>query len=395
MPSNRSLFLSHLAQTSAFPLMLEIEKGKGLYLYGPDGQRWMDLIAGIGVSALGHCHPNVVRAIKQQADKYLHTMVYGEYVLQPQVALASAIGKYLPASLQMVYLTNSGAEATEGAMKLAKRFTGRYELLSCKNAYHGSTQGAASLMSDPTYTNAFRPLLPGIGHIRFNDFGSLDNITSHTAAVVTEVVQAEAGIIPAESAWLRALRDKCDQVGALLVFDEAQTGFGRTGKLWGFEHSGVVPDILLLAKGMGGGMPIGAFIASREIMASLSEFPILGHITTFGGHPVSSAAALATLETLMAGNLVEQTIQKGKYFAGLLRHSKIKNIRQIGLWLGVELSDFDEVQSAINYCLHHGLIVDWFLFNQHTIRIAPPLTITKKQIREAAKIILEALDQFA
>jgi acetylornithine/succinyldiaminopimelate/putrescine aminotransferase len=388
----RQLFLQYLAQTSPFPLSLEITRAEGMYLYDQTGKSYMDLIAGIGVSCLGHGHPAVIKAIKQQADQYLHTMVYGEFVLSPQTRLASLLCSVLPESLNNVYFVNSGTEATEGAMKLAKRFTGRQEIIACKKAYHGSTQGAASLMYPTDFISGYHPLLPGIRHIEFNCSFCLQQITRHTAAVIVEPVQAEWGVRPPFGEYLRQLRERCNDTGTLLIFDEIQTGFGRTGSLFAFQQYGVVPDILLLAKGMGGGMPIGAFIASKDIMKAISHQPILGHITTFGGHPVSCAASLATLQTLLDSDLIQQVKSKEQLFRQRLVHPDILEIRSAGLLMAVALSDFDRVQKVINACLNKGLLVDWFLFNNSSIRIAPPLIITEKEITIACQIILEALD---
>lgn len=395
MPNLRQLFLKHLAQTSEFPLMLEIESASGIYLYDNKGKAYIDLISGIGVSGLGHRHPRVVKAIKDQLDKYMHTLVYGEFVLSPQVKLAKLLADHLPDPLDSVYFVNSGSEATEGAMKLAKRYTGRYEIISCRDAYHGSTQGAASLMSDPFHTQAFRPLLPGIRHIEFNNENSLKNITEKTACVIAETVQGESGIQPPVDDFLKKLRKRCDETGALLVLDEVQAGCGRTGTLFAFEQYGIVPDVLLLAKGLGGGMPIGAFIASKEVMKVLSFDPLLGHITTFGGHPVSCAAALATLEELLGSEIISKVKSKEKLFRELLVHPKIKVIRSVGLMMAVELESFDIVQAVIKECIENGLITDWFLFNDHSLRIAPPLIIEENDIRKACEIIIAAIDNHA
>ncbi len=390
--TNRQLFLQHVAQTSAFPLALEIERAEGMYLYDTQGKAYMDLIAGISVSCLGHCHPSVTNAAKAQLDKYLHTIVYGEFVLAPQVQLAKLLSDNLPEKLDSVFFVNSGTEATEGAMKLAKRVTGRRDFVSCYNSYHGSTQGAMSLNSDAYFTSAFRPLLPNVKHIQYNCTRDLAHITESTAAVIMETVQAESGIHVPNPGYLQAVRNRCDAVGALLILDEIQVGYGRTGTLWAFEQHNVVPDILLLAKGMGGGMPIGAFVASRKMTQTLTDNPLLGHITTFGGHPVCVAAALATLETLLANNFIAEANEKEKLFRHLLVHPKIKTIRGKGLFLGVELRDFDFLQRVIQYCISKGLITDWFLFNDKTMRIAPPLVITEAEIRTACAIILEALE---
>lgn len=387
----RQLFLQHVAQTSASPLMLEIERASGMYLYSPDGKSYLDLIAGIGVSSLGHCPPPVVEAAKAQMDRYLHTLVYGEFVLAPQVKLASLLSEQLPAPLDSVYFVNSGTEATEGAMKLAKRYTGRAEIVACKKAYHGSTQGAASLMWPKDFTQAFHPLLPGIRHIEYNCEWCLQHITAQTAAVVVETVQGEWGVRKPLPGYLKQLRRRCTEVGALLIFDEIQAGYGRTGTLFAFEQYDVVPDILLLAKGMGGGMPIGAFVASRDVMLALSEKPILGHITTFGGHPVSCAAALATLETLLKEHYIGEVKAKEALFLELLQHPAIVEVRSAGLWLAVELPSFGFVQRVIGHCLAQGLITDWFLFNDRSLRIAPPLIITAEQIQWACEVILDGI----
>ncbi len=393
MPSKRQLFLQHVAQTSPFPLMLEIERAEGMYLYGPGGERYLDLIAGIGVSSLGHRHRRVIEAVKQQLDKYLHTLVYGEFVLAPQVELATLLAAHLPDPLESVYFVNSGTEATEGAMKLAKRYTGRTEIVACRRAYHGSTQGAASLMWPKDFTQAYHPLLPGIRHIEFNCLPCLEKITERTACVIMETVQGEWGVRPPAPGYLQQVRRRCDETGALLVFDEIQAGYGRTGTLFAFEQYGAVPDILLLAKGMGGGMPIGAFVSSREIMNALTHDPILGHITTFGGHPVSCAAALATLQTLLDEKLIDQVKAKEKLFRDYLHHPAIREVRSAGLWMAVEMEDFDFIQAVIKRCLANGLITDWFLFNNRSLRIAPPLIIREEEIRQACEIILEAVEQ--
>ncbi len=390
--TKRQIFLRHLAQTSDEPLSLEIARGEGVYLYDNEGKRYLDLIAGIGVSSLGHCHPAVVSAVQKQAETYMHTMVYGEYVLTPQVALAKLLTDQLPATLDSVYFVNSGTEATEGAMKLAKRATGRPEIISCFNAYHGSTQGAASLNSESYFTEAYRPLLPGIRHIDFNCSLCLSQITEQTAAVFIETVQAEWGIRPPSQEWIEALRNQCTEVGALLVFDEIQAGYGRTGKLFAFEHYGVVPDILLLAKGMGGGMPIGAFVASQALTTLLGVDPVLGHITTFGGHPVSCAAALATLQTLLNTDLIAEAEEKGARFRqNLSQVPGVLDVRQVGLWLAVELLNYDQVKTVIQHCLAEGLITDWFLFNDRSLRIAPPLIITNEEIDWACAVLAKAI----
>lgn len=387
----RPLFFQHLAQTSDAPLALEIASAEGCWLYGYNGERWLDLISGIGPSVLGHKHPQVMQAVQHQLNAYWHTLVYGEFVLSPQVRFAALLAQQLP-GLDSVYFVNSGAEATEGAMKLAKRATGRKNFLACRYAYHGSTQGAASLMWPTDFTDAFQPLLPGIGHIDFNRMEGLEQISEDCAAVIVETVQGEAGIIPPDPAWLRALRRRCDETGTLLILDEIQAGMGRTGRLFAFEHYGIVPDILLLAKGFGGGMPLGAFVARRELMQLLSYQPVLGHITTFGGHPVSVAAGLATLEVLLEGDLLSEVPGKEKLFRQLLRHPAIVEIRSAGLWLALDLGDAEKVRKAIRHCIGRGIITDWFLFNDRSLRIAPPLIISEAEIRLACEVILEALD---
>lgn len=392
MANQRTLFLKHLAPTSSFPLMLEIERGEGVYLYDTNGKAYLDLIAGISVSSLGHCHPKVVKAVQDQAATLMHAMVYGEYVLSPQVQLAKAITDLLPEQLNSVYFVNSGSEATEGAMKLAKRFTGRHEMISCYNAYHGSTQGSASLNSDSFFTQAYRPLLPGISHIWFNKKEDLANITRKTAAVVIETVQAESGVHPPKDDYLKALRKRCDEVGAMLIFDEIQVGYGRTGSFFAFEQYEVVPDILLLAKAMGGGMPIGAFVSDQKKMESLSVDPLLGHITTFGGHPVTCAAGLATLHEMLSSGMIQEVSKKAALIKSLLVHPRIETVRNAGLLMAVQFSSFDFCQEVIKYCLEKGLITDWFLFNDKCLRIAPPLIISEEEIRTACATILEAVE---
>ncbi len=393
MVSQRQLFLRHIAQTSESPLMLEIERAEGLYLYDTTGKSYMDLIAGISVSILGHRHPNVQNAVETQLDKYWHTLVYGEFVLTPQVQLATLLTRNLPLTLNSVYFTNSGTEAIEGAMKLSKRFTGRTHFIAARNAYHGSTQGAMSLNSDNYFTDTYKPLLPNIDWLRFNNFEDIEKITEKTAAVILEVVQAEAGIYKAKENYLKTVRDRCNQTGTILIFDEIQSGMGRTGCLWAFCKHFVVPDILVLAKGLGGGMPIGAFIADKKMMHALSNNPVLGHITTFGGHPVSCAAGYATLKTILESNLIGEVAVKEKLFLTHLKHSRIKNIRSAGLWLAVELESFEVIQKVIQNCLQNGLLTDWFLFNNKCLRIAPPLIITEEEILQACHIICDALNE--
>jgi acetylornithine/succinyldiaminopimelate/putrescine aminotransferase len=387
----RASFFRHVAQTSPAPLALEIERAEGCWLYGYKGEQWLDLIAGIGPSVLGHRHPRVQSAVQQQLEAYWHTLVYGEFILTPQVRLAQLLADNLPGGLDAVYFTNSGTEAAEGAMKLAKRVTGRSQFVACRYAYHGSTQGAASLMWPKDFTEVFQPLLPGIRHIGFNEASELDNIDYQTAAVVVETIQGEAGVIPPNPSWLLALHKRCTEVGALLILDEIQAGMGRTGQLFAFEKYGIVPDILLLAKGFGGGMPLGAFIARQELMQTLTHDPVLGHITTFGGHPVCVAAGLATLEILLEGDLLAQVPAKEALFKSLLIHPGIKELRSAGLWLAVDLGNAAKVQSVIQHCLKEGIITDWFLFNDRSLRIAPPLTISEEEIRFACSVILDGI----
>jgi acetylornithine/succinyldiaminopimelate/putrescine aminotransferase len=401
--TQRQLFFEHVAQTSDFPLALEIDRAEGVYIYSTadaagSQRRYVDLISGIGVSNVGHRHPQVLDAIRAQLDKYLHLMVYGEFVQTPQTQLAHALANTLPPSLSTVYFTNSGTEAVEGAMKLAKRYTGRTELISCVNAYHGATQGALSLSGDEQFKRSFRPLLPATRHIRFDNFADLTQITTTTAGVVMEVVGGEAGVRVPDPAYLRAVRERCTEVGALLIFDEIQTGFGRTGTFWAFQGAGldgldVTPDVLLCAKGMGGGMPIGAFISSADIMRVLRTNPILGHITTFGGHPVSCAASLATLQVIQQEKLHEQAEAKGQLFKQLLVHPAIRAVRGKGLMLAVEFESFAVLKAIIDRAIELGVITDWFLFCDNSMRIAPPLIITEAQIRDACAVILQSIEE--
>ncbi len=393
MLTNRELFFRFLAQTSDAPLAIEIEHAEGIWLTGADGRKYIDLISGISVSNTGHRHPAVVKAIKDQADQYLHLMVYGEYIEAPQAKLASRLTSLLPPSLSNVYLVNSGSEAVEGALKLAKRYTGRKEIIAFNNAYHGSSHGSLSVMGNADMRDPFGPLLPGIKHIDINNIPNLEAITTETACVIIEPVQGEAGVIPGSHDFITSLRKQCSETGCLLIFDEVQTGFGRTGSMFAFEQYGIVPDILVVAKGMGGGMPIGAFIASHEIMLSLSHDPALGHITTFGGHPVSCAASLANIEVIINEKLVEQVELKSSLFRKMLaRHRAVKDYRSAGLLIAVELENEKAVQTVIHHCLADGLILDWFLFNPKSIRIAPPLIITEEEIKTACQKILNAFD---
>lgn len=393
MVSNRQLFLNHLAQTTDSPLMIEIERAEGIYMYSPDGKAYMDLISGIGVSNVGHRHPQVVEAVKSQVDRYMHLMVYGEYVQSPQVQLAKALIHTLPKNMDSVYLVNSGSEAIEGAIKLAKRYTGRPNIISCRNAYHGSSQGALSAGGNEIFKQNYRPLIPGHELVTFGHKVDLEKISSQTAAVLIETVQGEAGVRVASKDYFIALRKKCDETGALLILDEIQAGFGRTGKFWAFEHYDIAPDILVSAKGMGGGMPIGAFMSSKGIMNSLKENPILGHITTFGGHPVSSAAALATLNVILENDLLAEVNEKAEVFKTLLVHPTIKEIRNKGLMIAIEFGSFEILKPIIDRAIKLGVVTDWFLFCNNSMRIAPPLIITEAEIKKACEIILQAIDE--
>ncbi len=386
--SNRQLFLQHVAQTSPAPVGLEIVSANGVYLKDVNGKEYIDLISGISVSNVGHCHPEVVAAIEKQAKTYMHLMVYGEYIQSPQVELAQALVKLLPKKLSSVYFVNSGSEATEGAMKLSKRFTGRSEIISCKDSYHGSTQGALSIIGNEFFKTNYRPLLPDTKYIAFNSEKDLEEITSKTACVIVETIQSEAGVIAPKNDWLKKLRERCTETGTLLVFDEVQAGFGRTGTFFAFEQFNVVPDILLLGKGMGGGMPIGAFVASAEIMHALTDNPVLGHMTTFGGHPVCCAASLACLNLISGKKLYE----RGKNIAAIIKkelvHPKIKEIRASGALIAVDFGDEKYNMSVIHNCIENGVITDWFLFNPQSMRIAPPLTITDEELKKACGVIL-------
>ena len=388
---NHRLFLQHVAQTSPAPLAIEIERAEGLYLYDPAGTTYLDLIGGISVCNTGHRHPRVVQAVKDQADRYLHLLVYGELVQSPQVEYATLLANHLPPSLNSVYFTNSGAEATEGAMKLSKRITGRPEIVAFNHSYHGSTQGALSIMGDEYWRNAFRPLLPGIRHVEYNTLAALDAITERTACVIAETVQAERGVYAPDPAWLQALRRRCDHTGTLLVLDEIQAGFGRTGNLWGFSRYDVIPDILLLGKALGGGLPLGAFIADREKMAMLTDSPVLGHITTFGGHPLSCAAGLASMQVLLEEEYISTVAAKEKLFRELLVHAAIREVRSAGLLIAVEFENFETNKRIIDACIAKGLLTDWFLFAPQCMRIAPPLTITEEEIKTSCSIILSAI----
>ncbi|WP_209023050.1 aspartate aminotransferase family protein [Sphingobacterium sp. CZ-2] len=394
MISNRELFLKNTAQTSNSPRLIEIERAEGIYLYGPDGQRYMDLVSGFNVSNIGHRHPKVLAAIHQQLEKFMHVTVYGEFVQAPQVELATALLDVLPAAYGSVYFTNSGAEAVEGSMKVAKKYSGRREIIAAKKAYHGSTQGALSLIGNEDYRTAYAPLLPEVSFIDYNDLSDLEKISESTAAVIVEAIQGEAGVRVPSKEYMQALRKRCDETGALLIFDEIQTGFGRTGKLFAFEHFDIVPDILMLAKGIGGGMPLGAFIAPKEVMDVIKDNPMLGHITTFGGHPVSCAAAKASLKVIQEENLLDHVKEKANLFRTELDIPQIKEIRGLGLMMCLQLENFDQVYAVSNYCVEKGIIIDWYLHCETALRIAPPLTISMDEIQEACKIIREAIVKF-
>ena len=390
--NKRELFLRHVAQTSPAPLGLEIVKATGSTLRDVTGKKYLDLIAGISVCNVGHRHPKVIKAIKKQLNDYMHLLVYGEMIETPQVQYAKWLTDHLPTSLNSVYFTNSGAEATEGAMKLAKRFTNRTQIIAFNKSYHGSTQGALSIMGDEYWRNAFRPLLPDILHLEYDSFESLAEITTQTACVIAETIQAERGVFAPSAQWMTALQKKCRETGALLILDEIQTGFGRTGTLWGFSPFNIVPDVVLLGKALGGGMPLGAFVADQKIMQVFTENPVLGHITTFGGHPVCCAAGLAAFKVLLKEDILPQVAAKTALFQELLVHPLIKAVRANGLLIAVEFEQFDINKKVIDNCLQQGLLTDWFLFAPGCMRIAPPLTITEKEIKKATKTILRVLD---
>lgn len=391
--TNRQLFLQHVGQTSGAPLSLEIVKASGSSMWDATGKKYIDLIAGISVCNVGHRHPKVIEAIKDQLDNYLHIMVYGELVESPQVAYAKKLSEHLPSTLNSVFYTASGSEATEGAMKLAKRFTGRTEIVSFKNSYHGSTQGALSIMGDEYWRNAFRPLLPGILQLTYNSVEDLDRITEKTACVIAETVQAEAGVLKPLNGWLTSLRNRCNETGTLLVLDEIQCGFGRNGTLWAFEQFGIVPDILLLGKALGGGMPLGAFVANKSLMDSFTHNPVLGHINTFGGHPVCCAAGLAAFNALLEEKLIDAIAVKEQLFIKLLKHPKINAVRSCGLMMAVEFKDFDFNKKVIDQLIGEGVFTDWFLFAANCLRVVPPLVITEEEITNACNTILDVLNK--
>ncbi len=389
--NERELFLKHIAQTSPSPLAFEIKKAEGCLLYDTSGKEYIDLIGGISVANIGHRHPKVIEAIKKQLDAYMHVMVYGEFIESPQVHYAKLLTDNLPPSLNSVYFTNSGAEAIEGSMKLAKRITNRTQIIAFRNSYHGSTQGALSIIGDEYWRNAFRPLLPDVLHLEYNSFKSLDEISEKTACVIVETIQAEAGIIAPSKEWLQALKKKCTESGTLLILDEIQAGFGRTGKLWGFENFEIVPDVLILGKALGGGMPLGAFIADKKLMDAFTESPVLGHITTFGGHPVCCAAGMAAMNVLLEEKIISGIKEKEELFRSLLVHPKIKAIRSFGLWIALEFDSFETNKKIIDNCIENGVMTDWFLFAPNCLRISPPLIVSEKQITDACNKIMNAI----
>ena len=391
--NQRQLFLNHVGQTSEAPLCLHIIKAEGSKMWDVNGKEYIDLIAGISVCNIGHRHPLVIEAIKKQLDDFLHIMVYGEFVENPQVAYAKMLSDHLPANLNSVFYTASGSEATEGAMKLAKRFTGRTEIVSFKNSYHGSTQGALSVMGSEYWQQAFRPLLPGIRQLNYNNFEELEQITEQTACVIAETIQAEAGVNIPQNNWLKALRRRCTQTGTLLVLDEIQCGFGRNGSLWAFQQFDIVPDILLLGKALGGGMPLGAFISDKKIMDSFTHDPVLGHINTFGGHPVSCAAGLASFKVLLDEKIIEDVKIKEQLFLSKLKHDLIKKINSCGLMISIEFDSFETNKKIIDALIERGVFTDWFLFASNALRIAPPLNISNEDIELSCNKILQTLNE--
>jgi acetylornithine/N-succinyldiaminopimelate aminotransferase len=385
----RELFLQHVGQTSPSPIALEIVKASGSLLYDSDGKTYIDLVGGISVANTGHRHPAVLAAMREQMDAYLHIMVYGEFIESPQVKYASLLSDNLPEKLNAVYFTNSGAEAVEAAMKIAKRSTGRTEIVAFNDSYHGSTQGALSIIGDEYWRNAYRPLLPGIIHAGYNSANAIELITANTACVIVEMIQAEAGVKKADTEWMQSLRKKCDEQGVLLVADEIQSGFYRSGTLWAFEQFNIVPDILLLGKALGGGLPLGAMITDKKIMDLFTANPVLGHITTFGGHPLSCAAGKASFEILLTDVNSIMIQQKEMLFNNLLKHPLIKEIHAAGLWMALEFDSFETNKKVIDYCIAHGVLTDWFLFAPQCLRISPPLFISEEEIRKACGVILE------
>ncbi len=389
----RDDFFRYQAQTTPHPLGLEIARAEGSFLYDTSGKSYLDFVAGVSANTLGHSPKAVVQAIKDQVDQYMHVFVYGEFIQQPAVELTKMLAAHLPESLSTTYLVNSGTEAMEGAIKLAKRVTGRQEIVSAHHAYHGSTIGSLSIMGYEERKRAFRPLMPGVRHIWYNDLRDIEKITEQTAAVILETIQGGAGFILPEADYLKKIRQRCDETGAQLILDEIQTGFGRVGKLFGFECFGVIPDILVLGKGMAGGMPVGAFVSSYEKMALLSQNPKMGHITTFGGNPVIAAAAKATLTQLLETDLIEQTLRKEQLFRSLLVHPQIQEVRGKGLMLAPLLKDADTASRVILKCMEEGLLLFWLLFEERALRITPPLTISEAEITQGCQILLKVLDE--
>ncbi len=391
--TNRQLFFQHLAQTSDKPIGIEVASAKGIYIHDVNGKAFVDMIAGFSVCNIGHSHPDVINAIKAQVEQYMHVIVYGEFVQAPQVQYAKALSNLLPENLQSIYFTNSGAEAVEGAMKLAKRVTKRTKIVAFEGAYHGSTQGALSVMGDEYFRNAFRPLLPDVLHLRYNNMEDVDLIDNTVACVIVEFVQAETGITPANKTWLQALRKKCDALCVLLIVDEIQSGFGRTGNLFAFEGYGVVPDILLVGKALGGGLPLGAFISDTKMMGTLTDNPVLGHITTFGGNPVSCAAGFAALNVLMESNWIQEVKTKEAYLIAHLVHPAIMHRSYKGLWMSLQFSSPELTKKIAAACVANGIITDWFLFAEDKIRIAPPLCITIEELAQSVEKILSSIDE--
>ena len=390
--SNRSIFLNHVAQTSTYPLGLEVDCAEGILIFDKTGKAYFDLNSGISVSSLGHRHPSVVKAIKDQLERYMHTMVYGEHIQEPQVAYAKLLCKHLDSSLDSIYFLSGGSEALEVAMKLAKRATGRYEIISCSNAYHGSTQGAEVLRSDHAYSRAFMPLIPGVRHIEFNNIEQLDKINCRTAAVILEPVQAEAGVRTPENDYLKAVEKKCKEVGALFILDEIQTGFGRTGQLFAHQKYGVLPDLMCIGKAMGGGMPIAGVVGNQKLLGLFTKNPDLGHITTFGGHPVCVAAALATLKVLTSTEILDLVESKARYIVRKLSHPIIKEIRYSGMMMAVELTKKKYLKHVVNQSFENGALIDYFLFNNRSFRLAPPLIYSAQDLQRACDRILGAMD---
>ncbi|MEN8787511.1 MAG: aspartate aminotransferase family protein [Flavobacteriales bacterium] len=389
---NKEIFRTLQAQTTPFPIGLEISRAEGLFIYDTNGKAYFDLVSGLAVTNIGHRHPKVIEAIKKQLDTHLHVMPYGEFIQTPQLKLAEKLNEILPENLTTSYFVNSGAEAVEGALKLAKRYAGRQEIIACHKSYHGSTHGALSVSGNPVKQSAFKPLLPDVNFITFNKLDELDRITKNTACVIIETVQGDAGVRIPELCYLQKLREKCTETGTLLILDEIQTGFGRTGSFFAFEQYGIVPDVLVIAKALGGGMPIGAFVSSKEIMDCLTHNPMLGHITTFGGHPLNCAAAVANIDVILEENLVKEVHEKGEIMKELLSHSLVKEIRQIGLMFAIDLETEEITQKVVERCMERGIITFWFLSCPASFRLAPPLTISFEEIEEVCGVICEVFD---